>query len=216
MKRVLIIGANGKIGKILSRKLKDEADFEPVAMLRKPEQASFFDDLGVESHVASIEGSVDEIAKIMKETDAVVFTAGSGGSTGHDKTLTVDLDGAVKSMEAARLTDVKRFIMVSALNADDRDLWAASGLEPYYVAKHYADFVLKTTDLDYTILRPGRLLDEPGTGMINITYPEKEDGVSREDVAGVIVQALKQKDSIGKIIAFNQGKTPLEKALSQG
>ena len=84
MKRVLIIGANGKIGKILSRKLKDEADFEPVAMLRKPEQASFFDDLGVESHVASIEGSVDEIAKIMKETDAVVFTAGSGGDTGHD------------------------------------------------------------------------------------------------------------------------------------
>ncbi|MGS2764445.1 SDR family oxidoreductase [Sinomicrobium sp. M5D2P9] len=215
MKRILIIGANGKVGKILSGKLKDSPDFDPIAFIRNPEQKPFFDKIGVTIHIGSIEGSVDDIAKAMHEADAVVFTAGSGGNTGDDKTLTIDLDGAVKAMEAAKKAHVKRFILVSALNADKREYWKTSGIEPYYVAKHYADFVLKTTDLDYTIVRPGMLLDSPGNGKINVSFPEKEEGVPREDVAKVIVEVLKQDHTIGKIIEFNQGETPVEKALAQ-
>ncbi len=215
MKHVLIIGANGKIGRILSRKLKDSPHFDPVAFIRNPEQKAFFDEEGIKNRVGSIEGGTDEIAKVMHDIDAVVFTAGSGSGTGHDKTLTVDLDGAVKTMEAAKKAHVKRFVMVSALNADKREYWGASGIEPYYVAKHYADFALKTTGLDYTILRPGMLLDSPGNGKINVSYPEKEEGVPREDVAEVIAEVLKQDSTIGKTIEFNQGKTPVGKALTQ-
>lgn len=86
--------------------------------------------------VASLESSMDVIAATMKGFDAVVFTAGSGGKTGFDKTLEVDLDGAVKSMIAAEQVGVKRFVMVSAVHAGNRERWNASGIKPYYIAKH--------------------------------------------------------------------------------
>ncbi|UGU16120.1 NAD(P)H-binding protein [Sinomicrobium kalidii] len=101
MKHILIVGASGKVGKILAEKLKNAPDFIPTAFFRSPGQKVFFEEMGVAYHVGSIENSPEEIADALKGMDAVVFSAGSGGHTGDDKTLTVDLDGAVKVMEAA-------------------------------------------------------------------------------------------------------------------
>lgn len=125
---VLIIGANGKIGKLFTKLLVETDAFTPKAMVRKQEQISFFDDLGAASVLTSLEGSVSDIAEAMKDCDAVVFTAGSGAATGADKTLLIDLDGAAKAIEAAEQMNVKRFILVSAINADRRETWSELSL----------------------------------------------------------------------------------------
>jgi len=209
MKKVLIIGANGKVGRLLVEKLKNETDFMPIAFIRDEKQVAFFDEIGVDHIIGSIERPVESIAEAMSGMDVIVFTAGSGGKTGYDKTLSVDLDGAVKTMEAALKANVKRYVMVSAIHADNREAWDSSKIKPYYIAKHYADRILKTIGLDYTILRPGRLLDQPGTGKITSTNPEYKKQVSREDVASLAVEVLKYDNAIGKIIKFNEGDMPI-------
>lgn len=213
MNKVLIIGANGKVGRKLTQKVKESSDWEGVALIRKEEQKSYFDDMGVEARVASLEDEKSELAEKMKGIDAVVFTAGSGGGTGPDKTLSVDLDGAVKAMEASRDNNIKRFVMVSALNTGNRKAWASSKIKPYYIAKYYADEWLKNSGLDYTILRPGRLMDEPGSGKIDTENPGQREGVPREDVASVALEALKNDNLRNKIIEFNSGETPIDQAL---
>lgn len=143
-------------------------------MIRKQEQADEFSNDGVESVVADLEGTVDEIKEAVNGSDAIVFAAGSGGSTGSDKTLLIDLDGAVKAMEAAEQAGIKRFVMVSALQANNRENWNEA-LRPYYVAKHYADKMLIESQLDYTIVRPGGLLNDPGTGKVKVGEKLEED-----------------------------------------
>ena len=213
--KVLIIGAHGKIGKIVAKKMKASAQFYPTAFIRKEEQKNFFDTLNVPVSIGSLESSIDEIAKTMKGFDAIVFTAGSGGKTGYDKTLEIDLDGAVKSMIAAELAGIKRFVMVSAYLADERSRWETSGIKPYYIAKHFADKELQRTSLAYTILRPVALTDEEGTGKVTIkTLPEAiQNKIPREDVATTILEVLDRTETIGKIMVMSTGETPIKEAV---
>ncbi|WP_116106051.1 SDR family oxidoreductase [Lewinella sp. IMCC34191] len=210
---VLIIGAHGQIGQIVTDKMNAASDFTPVALIRKSEQREMFRDKGVEARVASLEGSVSELAAQMNKIDAVVFTAGSGGSTGPDKTLTIDLDGAVKAMEAAEQAGVRRFVIVSALGTGDRSTWTNEDMKPYYVAKHYADKMLQQSGLDYTILRPGMLKNEDGTGKINVASPMDTKEVPRPDVAEVILAVLRDKSTVGQVITFNRGDVPITEAI---
>ncbi len=212
---VLIIGANGKVGRILTEQLNEDPGFNPVALIRKEEQKPFFEERNVPCRVVSLEDPVDDIAGAMDAIDAIVFTAGSGGKTGYDQTLAVDLDGAVKSMEAAARAGISRFVMVSALNAGNRAAWNTSKIKPYYIAKHYADRLLAGSELAYTILRPGRLSNQPGTGRITTSDPQKREGVSREDVANLIVETLRNENTVGRIIEFNEGDTPVEEAIRE-
>ena len=214
MKNVLIIGANGQIGRIIATKMKDSADFLPVALFRKENQKKFFESHNIDYKIVDLEEEVDALANAMEGMDAVVFTAGSGGKTGYDKTLAIDLDGAVKSMEAAEKAGIKRFVMISAIHADNRESWDKSGIKPYYVAKHYADQFLKSSGLDYTILRPGRLFNKDGSGKITITDPASKEGVSREDVADIVLEVLNHDNSIGKTIAFNEGDVSIKEVVS--
>jgi len=213
--KVLIIGAHGKIGRIVAEKMKASGGFNPTAFIRKEEQKAFFDTMDVPVKIASLESNVDEIADTMKGFDAVVFTAGSGGKTGFDKTLEIDLDGAVKSMIAAEQVGIKRFVMVSAVHADNRERWDDSGIKPYYIAKHFADKELQRTNLDYTILRPVRLTDETGTGKVTFNAtPEKiQKTIPREDVATVILEVLNHPKTVGKIMVMSTGETPIADAI---
>ena len=214
MKHVLIIGANGQIGRIIATKMKTSADFLPVALFRKENQKEFFESHNIDYKIVDLEEDVDALVNAMEGMDAVVFTAGSGGKTGYDKTLTIDLDGAVKSMEAARKAGIKRFVMISAIHADNRESWGKSGIKPYYIAKHYADQFLKSSGLDYTILRPGRLFNKEGSGRITITDPGSKGGIAREDVADIVLAVLNHDNSISKTIAFNEGDIPIEEVIS--
>ncbi len=211
--KITVIGANGQIGKQLTQYLAAETDHEVTAVIRKPEQADTLEKMGAHTAIADLEGTVEDLAKAITGADAVIFTAGSGGSTGDDKTLLIDLDGAVKSMEAAEQAGVSRFVLVSALFAYDRAKWSDS-LKPYYVAKHYADRMLEASSLDYTIVRPGGLLDDAGTGKIQIAEKLSDSGsIPRADVAKVIAHLVDNKSTYRKGYDVISGDQSIEDAV---
>lgn len=211
--KVFLIGANGQIGQHIVRLLQESEKHSLKAMVRSEEQAKALKQSGVEAVVANLEGSVDEIAKTMEGSDAVIFTAGSGGKTGPDKTLLVDLDGAVKSMEAAEQVGINRFVMVSAYKAYDREFWKDSPIKPYFVAKHYADRILTSSTLNYTIIGPGLLLNEPGTGKVSAGDHMEKSSIPREDVARTVVAALDEENTYRKTIGLMSGEQTVQDAL---
>ena len=210
---VLVIGANGKIGKQLVKLLSESGEHRATAMIRDEKQKPDFEIMGAMTVVADLEDRTETIALAMEGMDAVVFTAGSGGHTGPDKTLLIDLDGAAKSVEAARQTGVGRFLMVSAIGADDRERWSDQ-IKPYYVAKHHADKILLASGLDYTIVRPGLLLDKPGTGRISAAEHLEPGGVPREDIARVLYEALGTETTRNRSFDVTSGDTPVREALA--
>lgn len=210
--KVLVVGANGQIGQHLVHLLKDSSAHTVRALVRKEEQANILEKSAIEAVVASLEGTVEEIAEAAKGCDAIVFTAGSGGSTGSDKTLLVDLDGAVKTIEAAEQAGIKRFVMVSALQAHNRTNWNES-LKPYYVAKHYADRLLETSGLTYTIVRPGGLLNEPGTGKVRIAEDLERGSIPRADVAQTVLMSLDADRTFNRSFDLVAGDTMIAEAL---
>lgn len=197
--KVLIVGANGQIGKHLVSYIQESNNLEAKAMIRKQEQASFFENLGAETVVVDLEDDIDTIAKAAEGCDAIVFTAGSGPHTGKDKTILIDLDGAVKTIEVAKVAEVKRFIMISSFDTRRKAIQEApSSFAPYVAAKHYADEWLKTTNLDYTIIHPGMLTNDKATGQVEVGHDLDVAEIPREDVASVIVASLENESTIGK------------------
>lgn len=212
--RVFVVGANGQIGRHLVKMLQESDQHEPRAMVRKEEQADEFKADGVEAVVADLEGSVSDIAAAADGCDAIVFTAGSGGSTGPDKTLLIDLDGAVKTMEAAEEAGIARFINVSAIQANNRENWSEK-IRPYFAAKHYADRELMNSSLTYTIVRPGGLLNEPGTGKVKAAANLERASIPREDVAATIMAALDEEATYHKGFDLVSGDDTPSEALSK-
>ncbi|MFJ8071661.1 SDR family oxidoreductase [Peribacillus sp. NPDC096447] len=210
--KVFVVGANGQIGKHLVDLLKDSPDHSVRAMVRKEEQSKYLEKNGIESVVVSLTGSVEEIMNAAKGCDAIVFTAGSGGSTGADQTLLIDLDGAVKTIEAAENLGINRFIMVSAFQANNRENWSEA-IKPYYVAKHYADRALLQSDLTYTIIRPGGLVNEPGTGKVNAAIELERGSIAREDVARTILASLTEENTYKRSFDLISGDTAIAEAL---
>ncbi|WP_046175861.1 SDR family oxidoreductase [Domibacillus indicus] len=210
--KVLVVGANGQIGQKLIELLQESDKHEARAMVRKQEQAEAFKERGVETVIANLEGSVDELAGAVRGCDAVVFTAGSGGHTGLDKTLLIDLDGAVKTVEAAEKVGVKRFIMVSALQANNRENWSDQ-IRPYYAAKHYADRAVEQSSLIYTIVRPGGLVNEPGTGKVKAGEQLERGSIPREDVASVIFRVLGEAHTFNRSFDLVSGEQSIGEAL---
>jgi uncharacterized protein YbjT (DUF2867 family) len=210
MSKVFIIGANGKVGKNLVNVLNEKKEHEVSVGLRKKEQFEYFEEKGVKPVFLNLEDNLDAITDAINGSDVVVFTAGSGGSTGPDKTLTIDLDGAAKSVQASEKVGAKQFIMVSAIHADAPEHWTEE-MKPYYIAKHYADNIIQASKLNYTILRPGGLSDEAGTGKVTTDPSEfKTTMIPREDVARAIEAAIGNEKAKGKIVSLLAGETPVE------
>ncbi|MFD2924554.1 SDR family oxidoreductase [Halobacillus naozhouensis] len=213
--KVLVVGANGQIGKHLVSFIQDSDNQEAKAMIRKQEQASFFEDLGAETAVVDLEQDIETIAAAAEGVDAIVFTAGSGPKTGADKTILIDLDGAVKTIEAAKVAGIKRLIMISSFDTSREAIQAApSSFSPYVAAKHYADEWLKRTDLDYTIIHPGLLTNDKGTGQVEAAYEVDRAEVPREDVASVIVSSLENETTIGKEFQVVSGTKLIKEAIT--
>lgn len=211
--KILLIGANGQIGKHVVHLLQESKEHTVRAMVRDEAQVAALQKKGVEAVVANLEGSVDEIANAMQGCDAVIFTAGSGGHTGPDKTLLIDLDGAVKSMEAAEKVGANRYVMVSAIQANKRESWANSPIKPYMVAKHFADKALIASKLNYTIVRPGGLLNEAGTGKVSVGENLRRGSIPREDVAKTLVTALNEENTFKRSFDLVAGDMAIGDAL---
>lgn len=214
--KVLVVGANGQIGKQLVTMIQASDTLEARAMIRKEEQADFFKKLGAETVLVDLEDDTPVIKKAVEGVDAVVFTAGSGPHTGPDKTMLIDLDGAIKTIKATLAANVTRFIMVSSFDTTREAIQSApSSFAPYVVAKHYADEKLRATDLDYTIIHPGLLTNDEGTGKVQAAETVERGEVPREDVANVILACLENNATIGKVFQVVTGETPIRDAVAE-
>ncbi|WP_342526553.1 SDR family oxidoreductase [Chryseomicrobium sp. FSL W7-1435] len=213
--KVFVIGANGQVGHELVNTLHKNEHHEVTAMVRKEEQQKELEDKGITSVIADLEGSVDELAEAMKGQDAVIFAAGSGGGTGQDMTLLIDLDGAVKTVEAAEQAGVQRYVMLSAFGVGDRSTWSDE-IKPYYVAKYYADHHVEESSLDWTILRPGALTDDAATGKYAAGKDAEAGEITRNDVAHALAHIVDDSSTSKKAIELVNGKHPIEAALKSG
>jgi uncharacterized protein YbjT (DUF2867 family) len=209
--KILVAGANGKIGTILCGKLWAHAYFSPIALIRDLRQQLKFTALGVPSVMGDLE---DGVADFLPGLDAVVFTAGSGSRTGPEKTIDVDQDAAIRLMEDCEKAGVRRFFMVSAIGSDPNS--ESDRIQHYFRAKGVADEKLRASSLDYVILQPGHLTDDPGTGCIEAAENLGRRGtISREDVADAIVASLENPSAIGKTIQVLGGSFAITAAIAE-
>lgn len=197
--KVLVVGANGKVARHFAEIVKDHESIQEKAMIRKAEQESFFSERGIETVLLDLaKNSIDELAEAARGMDAVIFSAGAGGK-GLDKTVKIDLDGAIKAMTAAEHAGVKRFVMVSTFRTGREEMEKENSLQVYTIAKNYADEWLKNrTELDWTIVHPGILVDESGTGNIKVGTDFEINEIPREDVARTLVAVLENDNTIKK------------------
>jgi uncharacterized protein YbjT (DUF2867 family) len=207
---VVIVGGHGKIAMRLEKILAERGD-SPRGIIRKTEQADDLEKIGAEPIVLDIE-NVDDINDAFAGADAVVFAAGAGPGSGPARKLTVDYGGAVKSVDAAIAKEIRRFVIVSSINADHPERWSEE-MKPYFEAKADADKFVAESGLDYTIVRPGRLTDDPGTGKVSVNGGGS-GSVARDDVALVLAEVLRADNTIGKAFDLLGGETPVAEALA--
>lgn len=213
MARIALIGGHGKVALQLARILTDRGD-EVSSVFRNPAHSDDVAATGAKPVVADIEHlGTDALAGLLAGHDAVVFSAGAGGGN-PARTYAVDRDAAMRVIDAAAQAGVKRFVMVSYFGAGpDHGVPQGDSFFAYAEAKAAADAYLRASDLDWTVLGPGRLTLEPATGRIALGKGEGE--VSRADVALVAAAALADDSTIGRTIEFNNGETPIAEALAR-
>jgi len=208
---VVIVGGHGQIALRLEKLLAERGD-SPRGIIRSTEQAPDLETIGAEPIVLDIENM--EIDDAVAGADAVVFAAGAGAGSGPARKQTVDYAGAVKLIDAAASHDIRRYVIVSAIGANRPERWSEQ-MRPYYEAKAAADEAVTESGLDYTIVRPGGLTDDPGTGKVKVAEKLESGGsVTRDDVALVIAEALVADNTIGKAFDLLNGDTPVKEALA--
>ena len=214
MSKIAIIGGHGKVARKLEKLLAAEGH-QVSALIRDPEQSDDIRATGARPVIADIENlSTDEIGEVIKGHDAVVFSAGAGGGN-PERTYAVDRDAAIRSIAAALKVGVPRYVMVSYFGAGpDHGVPKDNSFYAYAESKAQADQYLRETTLLWTIVGPGALTDEPGTGRIATKERGAErDGVSRDDVAAVLAAVLETPSSVGTTIEFVNGQTPIADAV---
>lgn len=212
--RVVVAGANGLTGRIVLGMLK-AAGHQPVAMIRDVAQREVLAALGAECRIGDLEKPVGYAVRGCR---AAIFAAGSGARTGPEKTIDVDRNGAMAMIDTCVRMNVRRFVMLSSIAVDAPERGPES-LRHYFVAKAAADRHLRGSGLDYTILRPGFLTREPGTGAITTgddlgAIAKDTHSVSREDVARVLVDCLARDNTVEKTFEMIAGETPIADALA--
>ncbi|MHA7130142.1 SDR family oxidoreductase [Algoriphagus namhaensis] len=208
---ILIIGANGATGQIICDLLNDSEQYKPIAMIRKESQQDAFESKGIQTVLADLE---ENFENAFQDIDKVIFAAGSGGSTGLDKTIAVDLQGAQKAIDLAKKHNLKKFVMLSSMGAHRPD--ESSEIYEYLKAKHAADEYLKDSGLAYTIVRPGGLADHSGQGKIEAAgVMEKRGKISREDVAKTLVHVLPEEIAPDCYFEILEGDTKISEAIAE-
>jgi uncharacterized protein YbjT (DUF2867 family) len=212
MSTIVIAGGHGQIALRLARLLSARGD-TVRSLIRNPGHEAGVHATGAEPVLADME-ALDDLAEVVDGADAVVFAAGAGPGSGPERKRTVDLGAAVKLIDAAQRTGARRYLMISAMGADD----PASGSEamgPYLEAKAGADAALAASDLEWTIVRPGGLTNDPGTGLIAAAPSLGRSGyVTRDDVAAVLVACLDEPRTVQVAFDLLEGDTPIAEALA--
>jgi nucleoside-diphosphate-sugar epimerase len=210
--RVTIAGAHGQVARRLARSLSRRGD-TVVGLIRNPAHLDELTADGARPVVCDLERvTADELAEAVSGSDAVVFAAGAGAGSGAERKLTLDRDGAIKLLEAARAAAVPRYVMISSVGAEDPpdgdDVFSV-----YLRAKAQADAALMAGDREWTIVRPGRLTDDPGSGRVRIDSAPFRGEVPRDDVAAVLDAVLHEPRAAGHVFYVNAGDETVEQAL---
>jgi uncharacterized protein YbjT (DUF2867 family) len=209
---VAIAGGHGKIALILGRLLAERGD-TVRGLIRNPDQEADLRAAGVEPVLCDLEGDGD-VGAAIRGADAVVFAAGAGPGSGDARKETMDKGGAVKLIEAAKAEGISRYLIVSSMGADKAPEDGAEGFGAYLRAKFEADEALRASGLDYTVVRPGGLTDDEGTGLVRIAASTGRGQIPRADVAAVLLACLDEPGTIGKSFDVISGETPIAEAVA--
>lgn len=211
---VVIAGGHGQIGRRLARLLVAEGD-RVRGLIRNPDHAADLEADGTDPFVCDLEAStVDELAAAVESADAVVFAAGAGPGSGAERKWSMDRDGAVNLLEAARRADVARYVIVSSIGAEN----PPQGDEVFAVylrAKAEADQAVMASDRDWTVIRPGGLTDEPGDGQVRLGTEPFRTNVSRDNVASVLAAVLHEPRSAGHVLYVGDGGDSIDSAIKR-
>ena len=211
--RVVIAGGHGQIALLLEKVLADRGD-HPVGVVRNPDHVEDVEATGAEAVVLDLEDTdVAALTDVVKGADAVVFAAGGGPNSGAARKETVDKGAAVLLAEAAEQAGVRRYVMVSSMGTDKADPDSDDVFQVYLRAKKAADDDLRARDLDWTVVRPGRLTNDTPSGRVQVgTLPRGE--IPRADVASVLATVLTEDATIGKTFDLLAGHQTVQAALA--
>ncbi|WP_397475483.1 SDR family oxidoreductase [Pusillimonas sp.] len=215
MKKVFIVGGSGKVARHLAQKLHARGH-TPLSLHRHAEQANELKKLGstpVSGDLLKL--NVSELARMMAGSDVVVFSAGAGGKGGPEMTNAIDGRGLELAVAAAQTAGIERFLLVSAFPEASRGKKVSETFENYMAVKKRADVHLAESDLNWVILRPGLLLDSPGTGKVRAGLAIPYGDIAREDVAAVLVEIVEHPEPSRIIIELTQGDTLVGDAIRQ-
>jgi uncharacterized protein YbjT (DUF2867 family) len=207
---IAIAGGHGQIALRLGKLLAARGD-RVRGLIRNPDHADDLKAAGVDPVLCDLERSTpEEVAQALTGSTAVVFAAGAGPGSGEARKATMDRGGAVVLIEAAKLANIDRYVIVSSRGADANA--EGDGFAAYLRAKGEADEALRASGLDWTIVRPGALVNEPGTGCVTTATGDGE--IPRDDVAATLAAVLDTPSTIGKTFLLVSGETPIDEALA--
>jgi len=211
MEQTLIIGASGQIGKQLTQLMLNEGN-QVVALVRDKSKLSDIN----QDNLSIVEADLTEdFSRAFKQCTKVVFVAGSGGDTGADKTILIDLWAACRAADYAKSHGVNYFVMVSSIGADAPSQ-GPEKMQPYLVAKHMADEHLMGSGLQYSIIRPGTLTNDDATGKFTTERPEQKDQatITRADVAKALLFCVNNPPNKNVITELFNGNKSVDDALT--
>lgn len=210
---VVVAGGHGKVGRRLLALLVG-GGHRARGLIRDPAQAGDLAADGAEAVVCDLERArPGEVAAAVDGADAIVFAAGAGPGSGPARKRTMDLGGVLRLVDAARDRGVRRFVVVSSMgaNADAPD---DDGFGSYLRAKGEGDDALRASGLDATVVRPGGLTDDAGTGHVRVGPSLPRGTVSRDDVAATLLAVLTTPSTVGATFDLLSGDTPIAHALA--
>jgi nucleoside-diphosphate-sugar epimerase len=211
---VAIAGAHGKIALRLTDLLLSGGD-SVIGLIRNPDHATEVSARGASPVICDLEhASVHDVTAAVAGSDAVVFAAGAGPGSGAERKLTMDRDGAVKLLDASVAAGATRYVIISSVGAE-RPPSGDDVFSVYLRAKAEADQAVQASDREWTIVRPGGLTDDPGTGRVRIDADPFRGEVTRDDVAAVLARLLHEPRAGGKLLYLNGGDDAIERALGR-
>jgi uncharacterized protein YbjT (DUF2867 family) len=213
--RIVIAGGHGQIALLLERALSQRGD-SVAGIVRNPVQIVDLEAAGATALILDLEkASVDEVAAQLGGADAVVFAAGAGPGSGAARKDTVDRDAAILFADAAEAAGVDRYVMVSAMAADPQATSDDEVFQTYLRAKGVADEAIRSrAGLRWTIVRPGALTNDAGTGRVTVAESTGRGSIPREDVASVLVAVLDEPRTAGQTFELISGETPIAEAVA--
>lgn len=211
---VAIIGGHGQVARLLTRRLAARGD-DVRAVIRHPGQSGDVEADGARAVLHDLEvDDATRLAAALEGADAVVFAAGAGPGSGAERKWSVDHAGAVHTLAAARVADVPRYVVLSAMGTDDPPS-DDEVFSVYLRAKAAADADVMESDRAWTVVRPGRLTDDDATGRVAAARHVERGEIPREDVAAVLAACLHDDASIGRVFEVVAGDTPVEQAVAE-